>query len=235
MKPLTILVISLLSTVAASSSQQLIINPEKRLKAVISFDAMNRLAVVNDRITQVFGDQEAYEIQQEETTGQIFLKPSQENGKKPLSLTIITEAGITQDLSLQPADQSAGTILFKKPPEAPAQGYVAPQVQYPGTIPASYQEELIQALKTIILGKAPELQQEETLTFLAQDKDLTVTFVKSYQLGGFRGWEWKVKNTSDQTITLWEKDFYRQGNLAIALGARTLAPKGETALFVLSR
>lgn len=110
---LPLLVLELLSVKLCAASQTIVMHPDKRLKAVISCDSMNRLAVANDRITQVFGDNDAYEVQTEESTGQLFLKPSAENGKKPLSITLITENGLTQDMSLQPEEREATTVILK--------------------------------------------------------------------------------------------------------------------------
>ena len=111
---LPLLVLNLLSTEGFAASQTILINSDKRLKAVISFDSMNRLAVANDRITQIFGDHEAYEVQTEENTGQLFLKPTLENGKKPLSVTLITESGLTQDMTLEPVERDAATVILKQ-------------------------------------------------------------------------------------------------------------------------
>lgn len=110
---LPFLVLQLLSIKICAASQTLVMNPDKRLKAVISCDSMNRLAVANDRITQIFGDNDAYEVQTEESTGQLFLKPTAENGKKPLSITLITENGLTQDMTLQPEEREATTVILK--------------------------------------------------------------------------------------------------------------------------
>ena len=110
---LPLILLELLSVKTYAASQTLVMNPDKRLKAVISCDSMNRLAVANDRITQIFGDNDAYEVQTEESTGQLFLKPTAENGKKPLSVTLITENGATQDMVLQPQEREATTVILK--------------------------------------------------------------------------------------------------------------------------
>ena len=110
---LPLIVLELLSFKICAASQALVMNPDKRLKAIISCDSMNRLAEANDRITQIFGDNDAYEVQTEESTGQLFLKPTAENGKKPLSVTLITENGATQDMVLQPQEREATTVILK--------------------------------------------------------------------------------------------------------------------------
>lgn len=106
-------ILPLIATLEAGASQSLPMNPDKRIKAYISNDSMNRLAVANDRITQVFGDSETYEAQTEESTGQVFLKPTQENGNKALAITLITENGATQDMILEPSTRDAATIILK--------------------------------------------------------------------------------------------------------------------------
>lgn len=109
-----LLALELLSSTAGyAASQTINVNSDKRLKAVISMDSMNRLAVANDRITNIYGDHDAYEVQTEESTGQLFLKPTLENGKKPLAITLITESGLTQDMTLEPAERDAATVILK--------------------------------------------------------------------------------------------------------------------------
>ncbi len=110
---LELISLELFSASSGAASQTITMNPEKRLKAAISCDSMNRLAVSGDRITQIFGDNDAYEVQTEESTGQLFLKPTSENGKKPLSVTLITENGVTQDMVLQPEEREATTVILK--------------------------------------------------------------------------------------------------------------------------
>lgn len=113
MRLLLVVLLTFLNVKGLSASQSVVMNPDKRLKAVISCDSMNRLAVANDRITQIFGDNNAYDVQTEEATGQLFLKPTVENGKKPLSITLITESGLTQDMTLQPEEREATTVILK--------------------------------------------------------------------------------------------------------------------------
>src|SRR5690606_8337394 len=99
-------------------SQVLTLAENKRIEATICSDSMNRLAIANDRITHIFGDEGSFESQNDENTGQVFLKPTVENGTKSLSLTLITEQGITQDLTLKPTAKSATTLIFKNPASA---------------------------------------------------------------------------------------------------------------------
>ncbi len=85
----------------------------KRLSVNISADSMNRIAFANDRIAQVFGDEDAYTLQSDETRGQIFLKPTQANGEKPISITLTTELNGVQDMELIPQKIPTRTIILK--------------------------------------------------------------------------------------------------------------------------
>src|SRR4051794_35728103 len=90
------LVLTLLVPFSSRASQILTLTENKRVETAICPDSMNRIAITNDRITHIFGDDGTFESQNDENTGQVFLKPTVENGTKSLSLTIITEQGITQ-------------------------------------------------------------------------------------------------------------------------------------------
>src|SRR3990167_2070698 len=85
----------------------------QRTEIMVSNRQMNRIAVKGDRIQQVFGADEHFHMETDEHGGQIFLKFLSNQMLEPLSLTIVTEAGLTQDLTLMPDDMEAQTILFK--------------------------------------------------------------------------------------------------------------------------
>lgn len=85
----------------------------KRLTVNISSDSMNRIAFANDRIAQVFGDEDAYTLQSDETRGQIFLKPTEANGEKPIAITLTTELNGVQDMELIPQKIPTRTIILK--------------------------------------------------------------------------------------------------------------------------
>ena len=230
-------------------SQVLVMNPDKRLKAVISNDSMNRLAVTNDRITQIFGDKEAYEVQTEENTGQLFLKPTSDNGKKPLAITLITESGITQDMTLEPQERDAATVILKNTETAATNGATSnPQVSFPQANSYSqglgmhapefgaglgFQDLVIAAMKTLVSGLAPTIGVD---TFdRTGPKGIEIGLIEVVNLGNFKGYKLDVKNAGDLPMDITEKDFYRAGDLAFSFENRVLAPKTSTVLYVVTR
>lgn len=199
----------------------------QRLKVPISQDSMNRIAVTNDRITHVFGDQEAYEIQTEETTGQVFLKPTIENGNKPLSLTLMTENNVTQDLILEPVSGDARTLIFKSNDNSS----ILPSSFSQELKPLRFQEHMLELMKTLILDGAVPLDDEQVYQERTRIGCI-VTFKKAYKLGGMRGVVFNIKNTTETVLEVQAEDFFQTGDLAITVEVPVLKPNETTIMYV---
>ena len=259
-----LLLLGCLQLKSVAASQTIIMNPDKRLQAKISCDSMNRLAVTNDRITQVFGDNDAYEVQTEENTGQVFLKSTAENGKKPLSITLVTENGLTQDITLQPEEREATTVILKNPSGAEtmidatgglgalpsphpslrqavqggmkhtggndyAYGMQAPNFG----VALGFQDQVIQAMKYLVTGSAP-LMDIDGLSRKGP-QSVSVDLVGAFNLGNFKGLKLEVKNLTQTSIDILEKDFLENSDLALAFEKRVLQPNERTLLYVVVR
>lgn len=229
------------------------IDPTQRIKSKISKDTMNRITVTNDRITQVFGDNEAYEIQTEEGTGQVFIKPTPDNGVKPLSITIITENNITQDLLLEPIQKEASTLILKN--QTPinmsgSSGVQAGTMMNSGLMnkaltsstlttsgydfrTTSFQEQLVEAMKILVMGHgiAEEIESRPQRVM----RNFLITFNKAYRLGDMKGVVFDVENPNDSTIEIKEEDFYQEGDLALSFESVVLKPHAVTKLYVVAR
>lgn len=230
----------------AGTSQNLAMNSDKRIKAHISNDSMNRIAVVNDRITQVFGDSEAFESQTEESTGQIFIKPTIENANKALAITLITESGATQDMTLEPSTRDAATIILKNisSPSLPSQGvgnFPGPTGLMPtaygmgqggghtsGYSSPSFQEQVIQAMKLLRDGQVPIIEVEDFSR--TGPKGVELGLITAYMVGSFKGYKIEMKNTSGASLELLEKDFYQTGDVAMFFDKR-FVNTGESTIF----
>jgi conjugal transfer pilus assembly protein TraK len=236
------------------TSQVLKVSEHKRLEASICPDSMNRLAVSNDRITQLFGDEGTFESQNDEGTGQVFLKPTAENGTKSLSLTLITEQGLTQDLTLKPTAKSAATLILTRDLSDQNSGKqqrqgggdfrddmpwnVHPQTQgfdvsFGKTL--SLPEQVLSILKQAIGG---QLATQDDLTTSRENPradacDLTLT--QTWQAGVYTVQAYQLQNITETPLELQEKDFYRPGDLALSLNKRVLPIGEKTMLYVVGR
>lgn len=84
---------------------------DERLAAKISFYDLNRIEVRGDRISSVFGNSGAFTVDQDTQKGHLYIKPT--GSRQPLSITITTENGLTQDLILIPFDIPGETLILK--------------------------------------------------------------------------------------------------------------------------
>ncbi len=93
-----------------------IVKPLDNLKVIevsISREGLTRITVKDDRILNVFGVTGEYVLEADEDQGQIFIQPANFGATTPLSLTITTEGGHTQDLRLLPKDQAPEALILE--------------------------------------------------------------------------------------------------------------------------
>eukprot|EP01037_Dinobryon_pediforme_P013636 gene13636-13751_t len=172
------------------TSRILTLSENQRLEIAISSDSMNRIAVTNDRISQIFGDEGTFVSQADENTGQLFIKPSLENGSKPLSITFITENGVTQDLILKPTAKSATTTVFNT------------SVFNTSVFKSnSKQKQLLLIMRQLVAGQLMEKEEEVTHN-RSNLEGFELEHTKSYQAGPYSVQVFSVQNTTSTVIEL---------------------------------
>lgn len=210
---------------------------ENRVDVVISPDSMNRIAVINDRISQVFGDEGTFVSQADEHTGQVFIKPRPENGTKPLSITFITENGLTQDLTLKPTASRASTTIFKNTSQAsvkPTSSLMSTgSVESLAERSLPIQEQLLAVMRQLVGGQLPEREGENYTR--SNPEGYQLEHLKSYLSGSYVAHVFSVQNTTTTAIELLEKSFYQSGDLALSFQKRILMPGAKTQFFVVRR
>lgn len=98
-----------------TAAQAALIYPLSDLKVIeapVSQTGLTRITVKGDRISNVFGVAGEYVMEPDETQGQVFIRPL-EPALNPISLTLTTEGGHTQDLRLVPKNQSPEALILK--------------------------------------------------------------------------------------------------------------------------
>ncbi len=219
----------LASPYSFAASQVMTLNENQRLTASIAGDAMNRLSVANDRIVNLFGDEGTFMTQNDEQTGQVFIKPTIENQEKPLSLTLVTENGLTQDLNLIPDALEASTLILKS-----------------GTtsVHPSFQETSTQALKASnSMDRAVQILKQAMLKQLPIHKEsvharkcpgFQMQYQNSFVVEGFRVQHWIIQNTQRQSQEVFEKNLYERGDIALSLDKHWLGPREKADVYILS-
>lgn len=103
------------ATLISAESQAAIIHSLNDLKVIevpISQAGLTRITVKDDRIANVFGVAGEYVMEADEDQGQVFIRPL-EPAFNPISLTLTTEGGHTQDLRLIPKNQPPEALILK--------------------------------------------------------------------------------------------------------------------------
>ena len=195
------------------------VEPDTRVEAIISLNQLNRIKVMDDRITQVFGDENTFSIDTDTETGQIFIKPKDE---KRLFLTIVTENGESIDLALNPVEMHAQTLVLKTTPPQQTLSHRAEPLtsQIIHLITAMNEGNAIDGFTCLKASK------EQNLGFL------NLELQSLYQGDNLNGEIWVIKNTSHKIQYLTEKQFAEDASiLAVAVKTLVLEPKSSTQLF----
>jgi len=133
---------------AAQSAMIRSVDDLKVIEVPISQKDLTRIAVKDDRILTVFGVAGKYILEADEEQGQVFIRPTN-HGSEPISLTLTTENGHTQDLRLFPKDQPPETLLLRKVEEeaknSSLQGILTPRVSSEIPLFRGEIEDLLQA------------------------------------------------------------------------------------------
>lgn len=120
-------------------------NSRKRLNITISNSGINRIEVEKDRILKVVGQQEDYNIEGDFSKGFVFISTALAAGNI-LPITIITEKGLTQDLSLLvKGDIAPITITIKRFEKTKSKAVES-------TIDENMETQVLNVLQDIIIG-----------------------------------------------------------------------------------
>ncbi len=89
------------------------LNEKQVIETHLSSRDFNRIAIEQDRITQMFFDQDLFLVVNDEVNGQIFVRPIKKTSKHPLSFTITTEKNKTQDWLFTFMDVKARALILQ--------------------------------------------------------------------------------------------------------------------------
>ncbi|MBY0500433.1 MAG: type-F conjugative transfer system secretin TraK [Alphaproteobacteria bacterium] len=229
----------LISLLAGSAAHAAIVRSLDEMKVIevpISQQGLTRIKVQDDRILHVFGNAGEYALETDENQGQIFIRPTPLEGtsSKPISFTLTTELGHTQDLRLLPKDRAPEALVLK--------------------MDTTLQQEIEQERR----ASAPLFREEvESLIFALQEERIPLgykempisltTLNESYQrireLQGqtLRGFTYHIQNKTQTPQVLSESDlakalpFNPNKIIALLLSKKTLTPGEGTEIYVVAR
>jgi hypothetical protein len=181
------------------------------IRSRISLKHLNRIVVKNDRISSVFGLDEAFHFEKNEKTGEGHIKPTAENGYDPVSISVTTVSGKTQDFILNVDDGEPNVLV-------PEGAEIAKEDT--NDISSDFETSVIEAMKSLIngvnlrileLGKKPERDVS----------GFKIDFMESYQAGEFIGCKYKITAQKDAPVELNERYFLKDGDAALSFSNTT--------------
>ncbi len=221
-KYLLLTVLYFFSPMVVQAQQMIAVQEGVEVSATLSSKALNRIAVQNDRILSVKGIQGEFELDKDTELGQVFVKPIPKESQEPIHIFLSTETGKTYALALLSQDTSAQSIVLMPP------GLRLSAWEQAGSYEA--------AIKTLIKAMHTQTELEgfsiERLNIkLPSIQGAKVVVLQSYTGNPLSAEVLELHNTTKQSLTFDEMDFYGEGVRAITVVEKTLPPNTKTRVY----
>lgn len=207
------------------------IDDTQKLKVTLSAKDTNRITIDNSRIAQVFGVEDLMAIQFDEENGQCFVK-AKTNPGHPVTLTLVTEEGETQDLEVTFTDCSSEVVRLHS-----IKKDLKPLSEVVGDDDGSDHAEAIELMKQLV---RQQVSKGFTVMEISDAKERVLkngcTQQTLKRLTG-RGWDilmGSVKNPTDAMIRVKESAVASEQDIAVYLSQGELNP-GQAATCVMIR
>ncbi len=240
LKPFMSFIISSILSTTAHAAITKNLDETRVIEVPISQEGLTRIKVQEDRILHVFGNAGEYVLETDENQGQIFIRPQsseEETTAKPISLTITTEAGHTQDLRLIPKHQAADAIILK------SDNALKREIEKEKLASAPLFREEIEGLMQAL--------QEERIPLGYKEMPINLTTlnepyqrVREIQGEKLRGLTYHIQNKTQERLVLSESELLKEGLarrslgggvVAILISKKTLNPTEGTDIHVILR
>ena len=207
------------------------------IKAKISYQNLNRISVKGDKIDSLVGIDTAFHFEKDEKTGEVFIRPTEDNGYNPISISVTTISGKTQDLLLEVVNGEATSI------ELISEGSVCNDfseqfLEYPDSeegFAGDYEESIAAIMKKFIT--LPSKYKKIDVSMKDRNHDYVVAkFQEAYRIDGFLCLKFQIEAKQENySCVLDERMFSRKGDIALSLSTLHLEKNHNATLYVLRR
>ena len=200
------------------------------IHAKISYQNLNRIKIKNDAIDSIAGIDSAFHFEKNDKTGEIFIRPTEDNGYDPISLSVVMVSGKTQDLVLEVVDGEANTIeLVAEKEEYPRIDLPAMDEEISGN---NYEESICAVMKKLITlpKNCPEIEVK------AMDRSyahLTASLEEAYRIDGYIALKYRITTSLNKISRLDERMFSRKGDICLSLSSLEIHPGVSVSLYIL--
>ncbi len=233
----TLCCVATYATHVAAEKQEFNFDDTQSIVVKVSETGLTRLSVQGDRLREVIGLDDTVVVDKDEANGHLFLK----GVRTKQTITVVTEGGNLQDLTLIPGTKGSTSILLKQDgqtaktdrahtPHTPLSfGTPFHPEMNPGQA-NSLANNIMGIMRYVFAGHGTLCEKSTTRTART---GLEAVSTHQYRAQTLVGDVYTVKNTHECPTAICEKDFYHAGDLALAFSKKELEP-GETAtLFVI--
>ncbi|GHT94287.1 hypothetical protein FACS1894122_10750 [Alphaproteobacteria bacterium] len=207
------------------------------IHANISFQHLNRICVKNDRIATISGLENAFHFEKNEKTGEGFIRATVENGHEPISISITTISGKTQDMLLNVVDGEPNVIELEDTETVDVTSINdVINLDDCSNNGNGYEESLIESMKRFILS-VPKLSKLETddTTDSRNFAHIKAEFQTAHRSGGFWGFVFEITTDKEETSRIDERMFSRIGDVALSLSNLFVSKNKPAILYVLRK
>lgn len=213
----------------------------KLIKTKISYQNLNRISVKGDKIDALVGIDTAFHFEKNEKTGEVFIRPTEDNGYNPISISVTTTSGKTQDLLLEVVNGEANSIELIS--ESNSLNDFSNQLWNDDYFPDSeegiaggdYEENISAIMKKFI--NLPSKYKKIDISIEDRNHAYVIAkFQKAYRVDGFLCLKFQiVAKQENYSCVLDERMFSRKGDIALSLSTLHLGKNRCAALYVLRR
>ena len=238
---------SIIATLFSSSHAEQFKMQNGVIKAKISYQNLNRIWVKGDKIDSILGVDTAFHVEKNEKTGEAFIRPTEDNGFTPISLSITTMSGKTQDLLLEPVEGEANSIELVLDTTAISEDFsqlldsnlnAAVNENSSGT---DYEETVSAVMKKFInlpngddaRPNYPSVEVKGVVDRVHQH--LKAKFESAYLIDGFLCLKFSVTTKKEGVFVLVERMFTQTGDVALSLSGLKIEKNGRATLYVLRK
>jgi hypothetical protein len=209
----------------------------KVIKTKISYQNLNRLSIKGDKIDSIVGIDSAFHLEKNEKTGEAFIRPTEDNGYAPISLSLTTISGRTQDLLLEPVEGEANSIELIS--EAIAHEDLSSLLDFPTSEESSSgndYEETVSAVMKKFINLPTNFPAVEVRNITGRSyQHLKAKFESAYLIDGFLCLKFKIITEKDGVFVLDERMFSRKGDVALSLSDFAVGKNSRATLYILRK
>lgn len=206
------------------------------IKAKISYQNLNRISVKGDKIDSILGIDSAFHFEKNDKTGEAFIRPTEDNGYTPISLSLTTMSGKTQDLLLEPVDGDANSIELVSDAVTEHDACPLDDLLLTEENNSNDHEESVSSVMKKFINLPSNYRSLEATGITDRSYcHLKVTFQSAYRIDGFLCLKYKICTEKDGVFRLDERMFSRKGDVALSLSYLAIEKNGSATLYVLRR